>query len=135
MQEFVIKKLVFRQLSFSSQHEDRASIVLTSPADPETQRQFARDRGWNFRMVSTRGTHFNHDTGFEPEPGKYWPGASVFRRDVAGRLFHVSKAPFGPRDAFCAVWHFLDLLPTDKEWQPKFTYAESIKHDMAHGYS
>jgi predicted dithiol-disulfide oxidoreductase (DUF899 family) len=112
--------------------EDRAGFVVTSPNDPETQRQFARDRGWNFRMLSTQGTSFKHDMGFEPEPGKYWPGVSIFRRDANGEIYHVNKAGFGPGDAFCGLWHFLDLLPSEKEWHPKFQYSEPVKKDMAH---
>lgn len=103
--------------------EDRAAFVLTSPDDPETQRRFARDRGWTFRMLSTKGTTFKHDMGFEPEPGRYWPGVSVFRKDENGRLYHVSKANFGPGDEFCSVWHFLGLLHTEVGWEPKFRYA------------
>ncbi len=103
--------------------EDRAAFVLTSPDDPETQRRFARDRGWTFRMLSTKGTTFKHDMGFEPEPGKFWPGVSVFRKDEQGQIFHVSKSNFGPGDAFCSVWHFLDLLPSETEWKPKYRYG------------
>lgn len=103
--------------------EDRAGFILTSPDDPETQRRFARDRGWTFRMLSTQGTNFKHDMGFEPKPGNYQPGVSVFRKDEDGNLFHVSKAEFGPGDPFSAVWHFLDLLPTEKEWTPKHRYG------------
>ncbi len=111
--------------------EDRAAFVLTSPDAPEVQRQFARDRGWNFRMLSTKGTTFKHDMGFEPEPGKYWPGVSVFRKDASGKIFHVSKANFGPGDSYLGFWHFLDLLPSEREWHPKFNYGEPVKKDMA----
>jgi predicted dithiol-disulfide oxidoreductase (DUF899 family) len=113
--------------------EDRAAFVLTSPNDPETQRKFARDRGWNFRVLSTQGTTFKHDMGFEPEPGKYWPGVSVFKRDANGDMYHVNKAMFGPGDPFLGFWHFLDLLPsaTDQDWNPKYHYSEAVKKDMA----
>ncbi|HEY3876608.1 MAG TPA: DUF899 family protein [Candidatus Kapabacteria bacterium] len=103
--------------------EDRAAFVLTSPDDPETQRRFARDRGWTFRMLSTQSTSFKHDMGFEPEPGKYRPGVSVFRKDANGNMFHVSKSMFGPGDHFSAVWHFFDLLPSETEWHPKYHYG------------
>ncbi len=112
--------------------EDRAGFILTSPDAPETQRRFARDRGWNFRMLSTKGTSFKHDLGFEPEPGRFWPGVSVLRKDEDGKIFHVSKAGFGPGDPYLGLWHFLDLLPSETEWHPKFSYAEPVKKDMAH---
>lgn len=110
-------------IGFTKHLENRAAFVLTSPDDHETQRLFARDRGWNFRCVSTKGTTFKADMGFEPEPGKYWPGVSTFRKDSAGNLFHVSKATFGPGDPFCSVWHFFDLLPSEKEWEPQYRYG------------
>jgi len=112
--------------------EDRAAFVVTSPDDPETQRQFARDRGWNFRMLSTKDSTFKHDLGFEPKPKNYQPGVSVIRKLPNGELQHVSKSWFGPGDAFCAVWHFFDLLPSEREWHPKYHYGEAVKKDMAH---
>ncbi|MDP4198426.1 MAG: DUF899 family protein [Bacteroidota bacterium] len=119
--------------------EDRAAFVVTTPNDPETQRQFARDRGWNFRMLSTEGTTFKHDMGFEPEPRRYEPGVSIFRKNASGssvdagfEIEHVSKAAFGPGDAYCSVWHFLDLLPSERDWHPKYNYSEAVKKDLAH---
>jgi predicted dithiol-disulfide oxidoreductase (DUF899 family) len=112
--------------------EDRAAFVLTSPDDPETQRKFARDRGWTFRMLSTKDTTFKHDLGFEPKPKLYQPGVSVIRKLPNGDLQHVSKTNLGPGDPFCAVWHFFDLLPSEKDWHPKYHYSESVKKDMAH---
>jgi predicted dithiol-disulfide oxidoreductase (DUF899 family) len=98
--------------------------VVTSPNDPETQRRFAMDRGWNFRMYSTKGTSFKKDMGFEPKPGEFWPGVSVFRKDDNGDIFHVSKAIFGPGDPYCGLWHLLDLLPEEKEWNPDYFYSK-----------
>jgi len=103
--------------------EDRAAFVLTSPDAPDVQQRFARDRGWTFRMVSTKGTTFKHDMGFQPKPNEVWPGVSVFRKDADGQIFHVSKSFLGPGDPYCAVWHFLDLLPSEREWEPKFHYV------------
>jgi predicted dithiol-disulfide oxidoreductase (DUF899 family) len=112
--------------------EDRAAFVLTSPDDSDTQRKFARDRGWTFRMLSTKGTSFKHDLGFEPKPNSYQPGVSVIRKLPNGELHHVSKTMLGPGDPYCAVWHFFDLLPSDREWNPKYHYSETVKKDMAH---
>lgn len=36
------------------------------------------------------------------------PGISVFRREKA-RIVRASDAGFQPNDAFCAMWHILDL--------------------------
>lgn len=105
--------------------EDRAALVLTSPDSPETQRKFARDRGWNFRMVSTQGTTFKKDMGFEPTPGEYWPGVTTFRKNADGSIEAIASAHFGPGDPYCGLWHYLDLLPTDENWEPKFQYADA----------
>src|SRR3954452_17194692 len=45
--------------------ESRAAFVVSSPDDPVTQRRFANDRGWKFRMVSTQGTTFRKDMGYQ----------------------------------------------------------------------
>lgn len=89
--------------------ENRAAFVVSSPDDLETQRVFARSRGWRFRMVSHRGTSFAADMGYRGENG-WLPGVSVFRR-IADRIHRVSDAPFDQGDDFCAVWHLFDLLP------------------------
>jgi predicted dithiol-disulfide oxidoreductase (DUF899 family) len=103
--------------------EDRAALVLSSPDDPPTQQQFATDRGWNFQMISTKGTTFKHDLGFEPKPGEYWPGVTTFRKNEDGSIEAIASAHFGPGDPYCGLWHFLDLLPTATDWEPKFHYA------------
>jgi predicted dithiol-disulfide oxidoreductase (DUF899 family) len=101
--------------------EDRAAFVVASPDDPETQRAFARDRGWRFRMVSHQGTTFAVDMGYRSESG-WLPGVSVLRR-VNDRVFRVSDAPFDDGDDFCTVWHFFDLLPEGAAgWRAKFEY-------------
>lgn len=103
--------------------ESRAAFVVTSPDDVETQRAFAASRGWLFRMVSCRGTLFAADMGFEPEPGKFWPGVSGFHRDQDGTITRTGRAEFGPGDEFCATWHLFDLLPGGPAgWEPKLRY-------------
>ena len=103
--------------------ENRAGFVVISPNDPETQKKFAASRGWKFKMCSAKGTSFNKDMGFENEKGGAQPGVSVFRKELGGKLFRVSKAPFGPGDDFCAVWHLFDLLAEGTAgWEPKFKY-------------
>ncbi|MEO6941006.1 MAG: DUF899 family protein [Candidatus Kapaibacterium sp.] len=103
--------------------EDRSALVLSSPDDPETQSTFARDRGWTFRMVSTKGSSFTADMGFEPKPNTFNPGVSTFRKDESGNIFRVAKANFGPGDDYCSLWSLLDLLPaSDPDWAPQYHY-------------
>ncbi len=103
--------------------EDRASFVLSNGDDPEAQQRFARSRGWQFPIVSHRGTSFAGDMGYRSESGGLMPGVSVFRRKD-GRIVRVSDTGFSPGDDFCSVWHFFDLVPEGPEaWRPRFSYA------------
>jgi predicted dithiol-disulfide oxidoreductase (DUF899 family) len=102
---------------------NRAAFVVCSPDAPETQRRFAAGRGWRFPMVSHQGTSFAADMGYRSDTGGWLPGVSVFRRE-ADRIVRVSDTGLGPGDDFCAVWHFLDLLPEGAAgWQPRFNYG------------
>lgn len=90
---------------------NKAAFVLSSPDEPIVQEDLAAERGWVFPMVSTKGTTFKKDFGFESN-GQYLPGVSTFRKDPTGTIYHVANADFGPGDAYCSVWHLLDLLPS-----------------------
>ncbi|MGH2575966.1 MAG: DUF899 family protein [Ignavibacteria bacterium] len=95
--------------------EKRASFVLVSPDDPETQRNFSAERGWKFDMYSGIGSAFIKDMGYQTKKGDYWPGASVFHKSNDGKITRVSKTIFGPGDYFCSVWHFFDMLPKNNK--------------------
>ena len=102
--------------------ENRAAFVVTTPDDPATQAEFARSRGWRFRMVSHQGTDFAADMGYRGEGG-WLPGVSVFRKD-GGRILRVSDQRLGPGDDLCTVWHFFDMIPEGPAgWRAKFVYA------------
>lgn len=90
---------------------ERAAFAVASPDDPAEQRRGAEERGWRFRMVSTRGSRFARDMGFEDDDGGPMPGVSTFVKDPDGTMRRYAMAPFGPGDRFCAVWSFVDLLP------------------------
>ena len=101
--------------------ENRAAFVVSSPDDPSTQRALAAARGWRFRMVSHQGTSFAANMGYRGEDGCL-PGVSVFRQ-IGGRIYRVSDAPFDEGDDFCTVYHLFDLLPDGAAgWRPKFNY-------------
>jgi predicted dithiol-disulfide oxidoreductase (DUF899 family) len=102
--------------------ENRAAFVVSSPDDPSTQRALAAARGWRFRMVSHQGTGFAAEMGYRGPDGCL-PGVSVFRQ-IGGRIYRVSDAPFDAGDDFCAVWHLFDLLPEGAAgWRPQFSYS------------
>ena len=101
--------------------ENRAAFVVTTPDDPTTQTEFARSRGWRFRMVSHQGTDFAAAMGYRGEGG-WLPGVSVFRKD-GDRILRVSDQRLGPGDDLCAVWHFFDMIPEGPAgWRAKFSY-------------
>ncbi|WP_223702704.1 DUF899 family protein [Sutcliffiella deserti] len=100
----------------------KCAFVLSSPDTPEVLEDFAASRGWKFPIISTIGTTFKHDFGFEKD-GHYLPGISIFRKDLEGSIFHHAKAPLGPGDDYNIVWHLFDLLPSGSEdFQPKSRY-------------
>ena len=102
--------------------ENRAALAMASPDDPATQQEFAKSRGWQFTMVSTQGTTFSKDMGYETDDGKPLPGVSTFMKSAEG-IRRTGTAPFGPGDDFCAVWPILDLLQDGPDgWAPKYTY-------------
>ncbi len=90
--------------------ERRAAFVVESPDAPAVQRQFAADRGWGFRMVSSKGSPFREAMGFGGKGGPQ-PGVSCFVREKGGEIFRVSRADFGPGDNYCVFWDLVDLLP------------------------
>ena len=73
-------------------------------------------------MVSHEGSDFAADMGYRSATGGWLPGVSVFRRD-GDSIVRVADTGFEPDDDFCALWHFLNLLPEGAaDWQPKFAY-------------
>ena len=108
--------------------EDRASFVVVSPDSPKIQKEFAKNRGWKFRMLSGHGNSFIKDMGFEKPKRGFMPGVSVFRKEKDGRIFRVAVDQFGPGDDYCMIWHFFDLLPLGPNgWEPKFSYPKNNK--------
>ena len=101
--------------------EDRAVFVVSSPDETATQQEFARSRGWKFQMVSTRGTSFAKDMGFEKD-GMPQPGISVFYKD-GDKIIRVGRDNFGPGDSYCPTFPMFDLLKDGtNNWQAKFKY-------------
>jgi predicted dithiol-disulfide oxidoreductase (DUF899 family) len=111
---------------FTKHLENRAGFALTSPDDHKLMARFAADRKWNFRVFSHKGSTFAHDMGYEPEPGKVWPGVSAFHREPDGSIVRTGHASFGPGDDFCALWSMLDLLQGGPAgWEPKYRYGKA----------
>jgi hypothetical protein len=47
----------------------------------------------------------------------------VFKR-MGDKIMRVSDTAFDQGDDFCAVWHFLDMIPEGPAgWRARFSYA------------
>ena len=102
---------------------NRASFVVVSPDAPEVQEAFAKERGWQFKMVSAIESDFTKDLGFTWDEG-YIPGASTFKKQPDGTITRIGLTFFGPGDPFCGIWHLFDLLADGANgWEPQFTYV------------
>ncbi len=103
--------------------QDRAGFLLTSPDSPKKQKTFAASRGWRFPIASIENSSLALDLGYEHENGEALPGVTVLRKQPDGSLVKVADSPFGPGDAYCAVFNLFDLIPEGPgDWQPKFAY-------------
>ena len=103
--------------------EDRAAFVVCSPDPVDVQKEFAASRGWRFAMVSGQGSSFIEDMGFRGERS-YRPGVSTFCRGEDGKICRVSRAPFGPFDPYCGIWHLFALLDEGVgDWEPRNLYG------------
>lgn len=109
--------------------QDRAAFVLASPDEPAVLKDFAASRGWPFRCVSFAGTSLAADLGYErtlPDGTKQpLPGVSALHlTPETGAISRAGTAPFGPGDAFCALWPMLELLRGGPSgWTPKYDYG------------
>lgn len=105
--------------------ESKFAVAMVSKDDPETQRRFANDRGWRFRMASHGGsTYALEQTTAAPDnpaAGNY-PGMVCYMRK-GNKIYRKNKVQFGPGDEFCSLWNVLSLAGLDEEsWAPKYHY-------------
>lgn len=109
---------------------EKCAFVLSTPDDPEVQDSSASERQWKFPIVSTKGTTFKEDFGFMDEKD-FVPGISVFVRDNADTIYHVTDDRFGPWDDYCIVWNLFDLLPSGSSgFHPKFKINKPSSFDL-----
>lgn len=103
--------------------EDRASLVLVSADDSSTAADFAKSRGWSFRVLSSNGGPFSKDMLMESDKGAPWPGISTFCLEDDTNIRRISYAYFGPGDDFCSLWHIFAMLKNGTDgWEPKVAY-------------
>jgi predicted dithiol-disulfide oxidoreductase (DUF899 family) len=113
--------------------EQNVNFALVVAGDLVSIREHARSRGWrNVRIVSSLGTSFKRDLGFENEAGEQTPGVSVFTLGEDGRARHfytgsafLSSEHFRGMDLLSPIWHFLDLTPEGRgDFFPRLSYGD-----------
>jgi predicted dithiol-disulfide oxidoreductase (DUF899 family) len=116
------------------------SLVAISRAPLEKLEAYKRRMGWGFKWVSSLNNDFNRDfhVSFTPEEQKTAvynyeargfgsseaPGASVFAKDEAGRVFHTYSCYARGLDMLNGAYHLLDLVPKGRD-------EDSLPYPMA----
>lgn len=93
----------------------RAAFVMVNNETVADQQEFAKSRGWNFKLVSALGTTFSTDMGFGASAEhkvNFQPGISIFTKDASGKILHRTRAGFGPGDLFSQIWAMFGMLPS-----------------------
>ncbi len=113
--------------------EQNLNFAIVVAGDLIGMREHARRRGWrHVRIVSSHGTSFKRDYGFEAEDGGQTPGVSVFvlAEDGAVRHFYTGSALMTPdhfrgMDLLSPVWNLLDLTPQGRgDFFPRLAYED-----------
>jgi predicted dithiol-disulfide oxidoreductase (DUF899 family) len=109
------------------------SFVVVSRAPLEQIERFKRRMGWRFKWVSSFGSDFNFDyqVSATPQekasgealynyevttfPSDERPGASVFCKNPAGKVFHTYSSYGRGLDMLIGAYNFLDLAPKGRD--------------------
>ena len=99
--------------------EKVAGFCVVGPDDPETQAAYLKDRGWQCRLYSAKGTSFIRDLGFEDDQGQVQPGVSILERKEG--VVTVVKQVNVMRDKHCpsvleVFWMLPGVKTSDVAW-------------------
>lgn len=109
----------------------RIDVALVAQADIGDIRALARRRGWrDLRLVSSAGSPFKTDLGFQDADGAQFPGLSVFVLGPEGAPRHfysvsayLKEGEYRGMDLYTPVWNLLDLTPAGRgDWMPSLDY-------------
>ena len=113
-------------IGYADHLAERCGFVLCSNDPPEVAAAFAKERGWDYPVVSGAGSGFAQAMGYTDGKGNPHPGVSAFHKNDDGTIVRTGDMPFGPGDDFCAVWPMLDLIKGGKgDWEPRRGGKES----------
>lgn len=124
------------------------TLMAVSRAPLAQIEPFRRRMGWRFPWASSFGSDFNFDyhVSFTPEqlasgamdynferggfPASEAPGASVFFKDEAGRVFHTYSSYARGLEPLVMTYHYLDLVPKGRDEDGlEFSMAWVRHHD------
>jgi predicted dithiol-disulfide oxidoreductase (DUF899 family) len=128
------------------------SLAMVSRAPLAKIESFKKRMGWRFPWVSSQSNDFNHDyhVFFTPQekaqgdvyynytmqefPSDEAPGASIFYKDPAGKIFHTYSTYGRGLDPFVVTYTLLDLVPKGRdEDQLPFSMQWVRHHDRYAG--
>jgi predicted dithiol-disulfide oxidoreductase (DUF899 family) len=103
--------------------ENSFAVVLVSKNDPLSQRRFALERGWNFRMASHGGGAYAVEQTVTPgEPDM--PRIACYELKD-GQISRNNASEFGPGDFFNPLFHVVTIVGIGlEEFTPQFSYWE-----------
>jgi predicted dithiol-disulfide oxidoreductase (DUF899 family) len=136
--------------SFVSDHIDASvphaaardiRLMAVSRAPIAQIEAFKKRMGWRFHWVSSFHTDFNYDYqvsakkedlandvyynyGMQKFPSEERPGASVFYKDDAGKVFHTYSSYARGLDILIGAYNWIDLTPKGRD-------EAALKHGMA----
>lgn len=93
------------------ENQGKSAFVFMAGDDVETHREFKKSRGWTFPSYSAKENDFTKEMGFQSTKGGFEPGVSVFEKTDDGKIRRINRDFFGPTDMYCAIWHYVELLP------------------------
>ncbi|HVL38730.1 MAG TPA: DUF899 family protein [Fimbriimonadaceae bacterium] len=112
---------------FHGHLQSRAGFALISNDEPSTAGEFARSRGWKFRVLSGRDSDFTKEMGYLDADGDPWPGLTAFHRQPDGTLYRIATAALGEGDEYCSIWDMFDLLQDGwNGWEPRLCYDREM---------
>lgn len=101
--------------------ENQFAVVLLSKDAPLDQRKFANSRQWRFTLASHGGGEYIQEQSVMPGNNNM-PGIVCYERR-GDEICRKNASVFGPRDAFCSIWHILSLAGVQPdEWTPQYNY-------------
>ena len=109
----------------------RVNFAIIAEVGIGDLRRWGRQRGWQkLRLVSSAGSNFKADLGFQDADGSQHPGVSVFVRSPNASVKHFYSGSATMRDSvnrgidlLSPVWNIFDLTPGGRDdWNAKLEY-------------